>query len=235
MKKFLLLLCLLTIGATGAMAQKSSKKQKDSDLLSLERMELNSIWKDRAKYFNIAYVNQTLENEGFDKLNMKSDWGASLSSGKTFYLHKKPIGHVLKFGLDWTWLDINGAGYSDLQTYDDYEERYVDSKSYQADIGMQFGPSITVNPVHHLKVGAYFRVTPCYSAIYVPDYEAVWGNYVTFFNVGGTIAWKLLSVGVEYRSGSAEYKALVDADIDLVNMMGKFKTNSLRFYFGFRF
>lgn len=179
----------------------------------------------------MAYVNQTVKNELSSNFNIKSDWGASLSWGKTFYLHKKPIGGMLKFGLDWTWLDINGAGYSGLQN-DDYDEM----ATYQAEIGMQLGPSVTVNPVHHLKIGAYFRVTPSYSAIYVPDNETVWGNYATFYNVGATIAWKVLSVGVEYRRGGAKYASLMDnEETDLVNLNGNFNTNSMRFYFGFRF
>lgn len=235
MKRFVLLFLVLCVATTGVFAQKSDRKERRSERYSLEQMELNRIWKKRAGYLNISYVKQSVENELTSKLNLNSDWGASISWGRTFYLHKKPIGRVLKFGLDWTWLDINGAGYSDLQDYDEYDQSYVDLKTYQAEIGMQFGPSITVNPVHHLKIGAYFRVTPCYSAIYVPDYEAVWGNYATFFNVGGTIAWKVLSVGVEYRKGSAKYKSLIDDDIDIVNMMGNFNTNSMRFYFGFRF
>ncbi len=234
MKRFLLLLLALNIGVTGVWAQKAKKKQM-SDAEIVAQMQMDRIWKNRGGYFNMAYVNQSVENETIDKLNMKSDWGASISWGRTFYLHKKPIGRVLKFGLDWTWLDINAVGYSLPSQFELEDMEFDNTPVYQAEIGMQFGPSVTVNPVHHLKVGAYFRVTPCYSAIYVPDYEAVWGNYETCYNVGGTIAWKVLSVGVEYRTGSADYKALADADIDILNMMGKFKTNSMRFYFGFRF
>ena len=237
MNKFILLLVVLSFSISGAMAQKSDKKQGNDDpYLLLEKMELNRIWKDRGGYFNMAYVNQSVENELSSNFNLKSDWGASLSWGRTFYLHKKPIGGMLKFGLDWTWLDINGAGYSGLQVYDDYDEMYVDLAAYQAEIGMQLGPSITVNPVHHLKIGAYFRVTPSYSAIYIPDYETVWGNYVTFYNVGATIAWKVLSVGLEYRHGGAKYMNLVDdEESDIVNLNENFITNSMRFYFGFRF
>ena len=97
-----------------------------------------------------------------------------------------------------------GDGYED--SFDGYYSEEDAEKVYQAEIGMQFGPSITINPVHHLKISAYFRVTPSYSAFYMPDYEEGYGGYMTVCNVGGTIAWKLLSLGVEYRSGKAIYK-----------------------------
>ena len=77
---------------------------------------------------------------------------------------------------------------------------------HQAEIGMQFGPSLTVNPVHHLKIGGYFRVTPSYSLLYMD--ETVHHHYVTFCNAGCTLAWKVLSVGVEWRWGTAKYDGL---------------------------
>lgn len=70
----------------------------------------------------------------------------------------------------------------------------------------QFGPSLTVNPVHHLKIGGYFRVTPSYSLLYMD--ETVHHHYVTFCNAGCTLAWKVLSVGVEWRWGTAKYDGL---------------------------
>lgn len=219
MKRFLLLVVALCFGAMNLSAQ------------DMEQIQ-NKIWKDRAKYFNLAYVKQSIVSENSSSFDLKSDWGASLSSGKTFYLHRKPIGRVLKFGLDWTWFDLNAAGYSS-QYHDEYDGM-IDSKSYQAEIGMQFGPSITVNPVHQLKVGAYFRVTPSYSALYDVDAESVLGGYSTFMNVGATLAWNVLSFGVEYRSGSAKYSDLTGGDED-ADLSQNLKTTAVRFYFGFRF
>lgn len=221
MKKILLLIAALCIGVANVSAQ------------DMEQFESKLIWKDRAKYFNLAFVNQKLSTaEGFE-FEMKSDWGASISSGKTFYLHRNPIGNVLKFGLDWTWFDLNGAGYS-LASYDEYDGSY-DSKIYQAEIGMQFGPSITVNPVDHLKISAYFRVTPCYSAVYNVDEESVFGGYSTFMNAGASIAWNVISLGVEYRAGSANYKDLTGSEEDYEGDVSKFETSGIRFYLGFRF
>lgn len=233
MNKFLLLLCVLAINVTGSMAQTLNKKHKASDTYTFDQMEYNRIWKNSAGYLNIAYFNQTLENGILDNLKIKSDWGTSISYGKTFYLHRKPIGKILKFGLDWTWMDINTAGYS-IRLYDEYEG-LCNSKSYQAEIGMQIGPSITINPIRHLKVGVYFRVTPCYSAYYDVDAETIWGSYSTFINIGTSIAWNVLSVGVEYRSGNAKYKELTNSREQLINTSSILSTSAVRLYFGFRF
>lgn len=92
MKRFVLLFLAVCIATTGAYAQRSDKKERKSEKYSLEQIELNRIWKDRAGYLNISYVKQSVENELTSKLNLNSDWGASISWGRTFYLHKKPIG-----------------------------------------------------------------------------------------------------------------------------------------------
>ena len=219
MKKFLLLIVTLFVGLTNVSAQ------------DMEQLESDIIWKDRANYFNLAFVSQTLGTaEGFE-YKMKSDWGASISSGKTFYLHKEPIAKMIKFGLDWTWFDLNGAGYS-ISSYDDYDGIY-ESKMYQAEIGMQVGPSITVNPVDELKISAYFRVTPCYSAVYNPEDASIFGSYSTFMNVGASVAWRVISMGVEYRGGTAKYKDLSGYEDDEMNL--KFATSGVRVYIGFRF
>ncbi|MBR5333807.1 MAG: hypothetical protein IKV33_03620 [Alistipes sp.] len=195
------------------------------------------IWKDRAGYFNVGFVQQTvIEDYTFSLMNddvlMKSDWGVSLTSGKTFYLHKKPLGGMVKFGLDWSWFDINVA--SSLA-----EAGYIPGPwfmhMYQAEIGMQLGPSVTINPVHHLKASAYFRVAPSYSAIYEVEVECGYGNYATMYNAGATVAWKILSVGVEYRGGKCAYKSFDGDSYYVGTKEDKLKTRGVRFYFGFRF
>lgn len=216
--------------ADGAKADSKNEKKQQREAISLDK-----IWKNRAGYLNLGYVNQDFYIDGLDALPLKSDWGASLTWGKTFYLHKKPIGKVLKFGLDWSWLDINAAQYTLASSI---EEDYYEEESsllYQADLGMQFGPSITINPVNRLKVSAYFRVSPSYSAIYSIDEESVCGSYVTAFNVGGAIAWGVISLGVEYRTGECSYKE-IGGEEDSPNITDlKQKSNGVRFYLGFRF
>ena len=220
----------------------------NSRIQSVEQAELDrTIWKNRSKYFNIGYVSQKLTDKTYGG-ELKSDFGASLSWGKTYYLHKKPLFGMTKFGLDWSWLDINYAK-SSLEDFDEDTSETFQSDIHQAEFGMQFGPSVTVNPVHHLKVGAYFRVTPSYSLLYMD--ETVHHHYVTFCNAGCSVAWKVISLGVEWRWGTAKYEGMTfdESEFDEDSMgddpsVGdilqnvpdrKFKTNSFRVYLGFRF
>ena len=263
MKKIYILASLL-LAVAGVRAQEQDAKatverldslqqvvnQLTTNVETLEEENRNQkIWKGRAKYFNIGYVKQTLTNEAFDG-EVKSDFGVLLSSGKTYYLHKKPLVGMIKFGLDWTWLDINyaksGVGAYDAET----NERYS-SDLHQAEVGMQFGPSVTINPIHHLKVSGYFRFAPSYSGLYVD--ETFYHNYVSMWNAGCAVAWKVISVGVEWRWGTATYNGLTfdevfnedsygDDDVTMDDVMdkisagkSKFKTSAVRFYVGFRF
>lgn len=40
--------------------------------------------------------------QGFRRREAENDFGVSISWGKTYYLHKKPLLGMLKFGLDWS-------------------------------------------------------------------------------------------------------------------------------------
>lgn len=200
-------------------------------LSSVEKEAHNqAVWKKRSKYFNIGYDMQQLSFDGND-LKLKSDFGISLSWGKTYYLHSEPILGMIKIGLDWSWLDFTytqykfeesyGWGYEeddDWYEYDDYEES--NSLSYTA-IGMQFGPSITVNPIDHLKASLYFRVTPSYAMTFgSSDFN---GSYSTCFNLGLSVAWRAISVGFEQRWGKCKFGD------------EKINDSTSRIYLGFRF
>ena len=158
-----------------------------------------------------------------------------------------------KFGIDWSWMDLNYAQYK-LETYDYDTDELYSEKAHQLEYGMQIGPSVTINPVHHLKVSAYFRVTPSYSMMYLND--EFYHHYATFCNTGFAVAWKVLSVGCEWRWGKASYDGLglnlddlegdysdgdfsgdiPSADDVLTDLQDlKLKTKSFRVYFSFRF
>lgn len=253
MKK--LVIALLALGvSTSLFAQEQPASVSAEPTITVEK-DYDSIWKKKRTYLNLGYVNQELNFADMDDAKFKSNWGASISSGKTFYLHKKPLGGVVKFGLDWTWADVNVAGYdkfdageSDFEYDDEYYEDEDDMPSwtkdtYQFEIGMQVGPSITINPVDKLKISAYFRVTPSYSAIYCN--EELYSGFAAMLNPGVSVAWKLLSFGFEYRTGQAKYKNFViegmeDEEIEEYEVGSsadklKMKTEGFRFYFGFRF
>ena len=84
---------------------------------------------------------------------MKSDFGAAIVWGKTYYLHKKPLAGMTSSASTGR-MDLNYAQYK-LETYDYDTDVFLPEKAHQLEYGMQIGPSVTINPVHHLKVSAY--------------------------------------------------------------------------------
>lgn len=235
-----------------------SSKMEATEAETLDK----KIWKNRAKYFNIGYVKQNLSETGGDEFKLKSEFGASMSWGHTYYLHKKPLLGMIKFGLDASWVDMSFAKYStinlenslgtrsiwDGNDYDedeDYDEDLdLDLKLgyYQLEIGMSVGPSVTVNPIDHLKVNAYFHFTPSASMIFLDDNIST--SYASFFNVGAAVSYKFISIGVEKRWGSANYNSLsldeFDSEEDLetdlfLSSKKKMKTSGLRAYISFRY
>lgn len=228
-----------------------------------------AIWKDRAKYFNIGYVSQ--RSKPVDPgLEYRSNLGVSLVWGKTFYLHKKPLARMIKFGIDFSWMDINYAKYDKWQStgnlmeelpeaggLDGLDDLYdqdevldaigsgdINLGAHQLEYGLQVGPSVTINPVDHLKISAYFRFVPSASLILLDDNVSV--NYATFFTAGGAVSWRVISLGVEGRWGQAKYKnfSLSEGLVDSIfgessdgGTVGKIKrkTSAIRVYLSFRF
>lgn len=232
-------------------AEKIDSLQRVIDDLNSQlttQKKIERVWEGRAKYFNISYVNQKLIFKDFDVPDLKNDFGVALSWGKTYYLHKKPLLGMLKFGLDWSWVDLNYAKYTIVEPgYEGPEGQHYESNEtggHQLEYGMQFGPSVTINPIQDLKVSLYFRLTPSFSGMYMSDGFNY--NYATFYNFGGAIAWRVISLGVEGRWGSAKYNEFAPEVTDEGFLEGdssyeegpsktKLKTSSVRFYIGFRF
>lgn len=177
------------------------------------------IW-GRKKYFNISYGMPSLtRGNGLEKLN--SDFAVAINRGNTYYLHKKPLFGMLKFGLDWTVFDIAAAKYTVEES--DFEDG---GDIYKAEIGMQFGPSITINPVDFLKINVYFRYDPTFSVAYNQDSDFLM-NYGSYFNTGLAASYKVISLGAEYRWGTTSYK------IDEENQ--DWKVSGAYLYVSFRF
>ena len=134
----------------------------------------------RKKYRNLSFVKQEFEPASYFGMDqtLKSNFGAAFTVGRTFYLHKKPIAGLIRFGLDATWFDLNYTNYKlEYRWEDNYdeEEEPETSNFHQAEIGMQVGPSVTVNPVGKLNVNAYFRFAPSFSAYTttIPSWETM--------------------------------------------------------------
>lgn len=246
---------VVTVSAQEAESQNSldSLKNQVSELQNhineTEKQQLyEQIWKKRSKYFNIGYVSQTRSITDTD-ISLNSKFGMSLSWGKQFYLHKQPLFGMLKFAIDWSWIDINYANYE--YGYNSNEDS--SNTLHQIDLAMQFGVSAAVNPIDHLKVGVYFRATPTGTlSLGLGEEESAGFGYITCYNTGAFIAYKVASIGVEYRWGKGtlsnfaynensvangsynDYTSVDVADIltrDKINT----KIGTLRIYFGFRF
>ena len=91
-----------------AMLKGENEQRKQDD-------KLKSIWR-RTKFFNIAYTNSTLKLE--DAVDKKGKFGVGISMGNTYFLHRRPLAGMVKFGLDAVWMDINYVNYEkgDLTT-----------------------------------------------------------------------------------------------------------------------
>lgn len=193
-----------------------------------------SVW-GRKKFLTIGYVSQSLSPKYGNDL--EGSFGVSLTSGRTIYLHKKPIWGKLKFALD-LGMDVNYTKYKDFD--EDYNNYYENEDSpallsgmHQCDLGALLGASATVNPVGDLRVSAYFRFVPTYSMLIID--EDMSGSYVSFFTYGGEVTWKAIGIGIEGRSGSGKYGSIISDDESGEDIKEKFSTSSLRVYLSFRF
>lgn len=91
-----------------------------------------------------------------------------------------------------------------MESYPDEQEDNINIGRHQFEYAMQVGPSVTVNPIDHLKINAYFRYAPSFSGILIDDEFGC--NYASFFVTGAAISYKVISVGIESRWGKAKYK-----------------------------
>ena len=206
------------------------------------------IWKQRAKYLHLVYGIQKVESN-FKSLDC--DMAFALVWGRTYYLHKKPLAGMLKFGIDWSFLDVNFAKYPDLDSSPEVSaaaeaEGPLDLSIMQLEAGMGIGPSLTINPVDHFKAAIYFHVTPSYSMMMQDG--SFYHHYATFFNAGLSLAYKVVTIGVEQRwCGKTDYNGITLGRLDDIydsqgnfhdpfqSMGAKMKTRTLRLYVGFRF
>lgn len=171
----------------------------------------------RKRYVNLNFVNQTFTPaSGFFDTDqgLKSNFGAAITVGRTFYLHKKPLAKMIRIGIDATWFDLNYTNYKLLYKYPSngsygYDDEYGDNEEsynfHQAEIAMQVGPSVTVNPISKMNVHAYFRYAPSFSVLY--DGDGIYGNYATYFVTGAAVSYGVIGLGVEARFGNCKYKA----------------------------
>ena len=129
MVKYLsLLFAALAFPAFTATAQYIDPEAEDVDSVAVEVVEelptvveepkseinydqLEKRWK-RRKFWNIGYSVPTLERRDGTFMDWEADYAVSVKNGRSLYFHKKPLGGMVKIGLDYSLLDIT---YSKLQ------------------------------------------------------------------------------------------------------------------------
>lgn len=167
--------------------------QENVNTVNFTNSHFKKVW-SRTSYFNIGYNNMSLTPKG-DYSNglkadqylgkMDSDWGASLTLGHNYKLHRKAIANIVQFNLDYTYINLNANHfkqadgdplYNSALMWDkiDEEDGYTNSyyyipwnlEKYELNYSMELGPSITIAPftyvnvpgLHFLKLNAYFHV-----------------------------------------------------------------------------
>lgn len=228
MRKILICLLGVVFGLQSMAARETSEEQDASGAQNTVRV--------RPRYFNLCYGNQTFKIKDWDE-SLKSDYAFAITRGRTYYLHKKPIVGLIKFGIDWTHFDLNFATYTreyeDVQVNGDPE--IEKDNAYELEAAMHVGPSITVSPVKGLNINGYFRYAPSFSGYY--DSDDFYYNYASFFVAGGAVSYKVISLGIESRWGNTEYKyeGKEDEAGNAVDEKVKIAVSGVRFYLSFRF
>ncbi len=230
MKKFNLIVSLAVLLFTAVQANAQMSDNKDH------------VWKRHNGYMTFGYENQSV---GANGISLPCEYGFVFDAGHTYYLHKKPLAGLIKFGLDWKVLDLSYADFGPLFDEADMEGadgEIPDLSVMKVDVGMGLGPMVTVNPIDYLQAGAYFHVTPSYSLFL--DNSGLYGGYATYFNAGLRLSYKAISVGFEYRwCDDAKYKPFGGEDdsmeYDLEDSADAYETalstTSTRVYIALRF
>ena len=209
-RKISLMFCMLFVCMTAFSQEEESKPAKV-----------------RSSFINFGYAESKLNQDDFEQL--KCDWGASFTIGKTFYLHKKPIANFLRFGIDASWFDL---------TYANYKFNTFDGKKHlhHAEAAMPVGPSVTFAPVNGLNISGYFQYAPTFSAIYSTANDNYNLCYATRFVGGASLTYKFFGVGFEGRFGNCKYDdflAFITEMEDPVKV--KTKLTGYRVYLTFRY
>lgn len=205
----------------------SSATAKDDDSEKTEKYV-------RKSFFNFSYLSDKirLSDENFNFNNLEGVWneagdivndnvagirnnyGFSLTRGKTYAFHKKPIARLVTIGLDAVFFDVSYSNYSVIpanfgmsnSTDKGLVPIVSEAQLHKMEYSLQVGPSVTITPGKQLTVEAYARYAPTFSMIIVDRTYA--GNYASMFVGGASVSFGSIGVGVEARLGTCEYRRL---------------------------
>ena len=208
----------------------------------------------RKKFFNISYLSEKFKegdisfdgmfDEAGDVANdntkgLKNNYGVSLTRGRTYGLHKKPIARLITIGIDASFFYVSYSNYTmDFGFSEDFKDKLEEHDYdisdkfdlHKIDYSFQVGPSVTITPGKKLTVAVYARYAPTFSMLVAEG--SFNGNYASLFTTGASVAYGRMGVGVEARMGSCKYKNF-SGDLDIFSG-SKFKTSGFRAYLQFR-
>ena len=254
MKPLFLIFASLAYPALTATAQYIDPEAEDADSVSVEQAvpepepsateepkpalnsdQLQKRW-NRKKCWNIGYSVPTLERRDGTFMDWEADYAVSVKNVRSLYFHKKPLGGMVKIGLDYSLLDITysklqlkhiegvAAGEdtsfpSDPSVSDGFDEIVSEDPSgsvlgvlgfnpgmHKLDYTLSVGPRITVNPIDHLMVGVYFHGGFTASGIIEND-NFSYGFGHTLAS-GLCVSYKVIGVGFEYLWGKVKYNQI---------------------------
>ena len=202
--------------------------QMESRMASMEQeQEMQKTWK-RRKYWKIGITSPNLERTDGEEMKWKTKGSFFIQKGRTSYLHSKPIAGMIKFGIDYGFLDVtysklelkevsysNEGGTRASDGFDDIvsgdpdgdigisELTGIDLGMHKIDYALHVGPSISVNPWNKLIATAYFHVMPTASSIIQNDNFSY--GFGCMMAAGVSVAYKAISLGVEGVWGKVKY------------------------------
>lgn len=198
-----------------------------------KKKEIDQIWK-RRKYWKIGYDNSSYNRTDGEPMTWKTDYAVFLENGRTVYFHSKPVGRMIKFGLDYGFMNLGYAklklksigvasespsesGLGSVNNPNGFDEIVSEDPSgsifslmginlgmHKFDYSVHVGPSVSINPWKHLIVSAYFHAMPTASGI-LEDETFSYG-FSCAMSAGLSVSYKLISFGVEGLWSTIKYK-----------------------------
>lgn len=216
-----------SVAGSDAVSNRADSLQQVVNDLKLEE-QFRRIWK-RNKHWSFSYIpSATMSVKSNEAAKVESEMGVNIQRGRTWYIPKKALAGMVRFGIDLDPMDVTfvkykkvageltevgGNGYYDPTFPAPMYESTASKSGNHINYAIGFGPSVTVNPVNYLMVNTYFHWLPGASAL-LYDGSVCWG-FANQFSYGLHVSWKVISLGFEARWGSAKLSTL-DID-DIVN------------------
>ncbi len=172
-------------------------------------------------YISFGYGSSTFVQS--NDPDIKSDLFLMFNVGHSYHLHKKPVGKMMWFDVDATWLNI---------AYSSFKVEHIDWQSshkwrYQIPyIGLQVGPAITITPFKKAQIHAYARYSPSLVCLIVNNSsDDLTFAYGSLWNFGIEFNYRAIGIGLDYARGSSQ---LPELEFMSNSVYGKTKSSILK-------